>query len=81
MLNCYYRDGKLDLEEFRLICRALFRNDKGKIYTLEQSRLQEIFKVFDANNDGYIDREEFIFCWNHWIKTVRNRKTVCYHYF
>lgn len=26
--------------------------------------------VFDKNEDGFIDRDEFIFCWNHWIKVV-----------
>lgn len=66
----YFSDGKLDVEEFKLISRALFRNDKGKIYSLEDSKIREIFTVFDKNNDGFIDRDEFIFCWNHWIKIV-----------
>lgn len=59
------------MEEFSLICRALFRNDKGKIYALEEQKLEQIFDVFDKNSDGYVDRDEFIFCWNHWIKVVR----------
>ncbi|XP_022914874.1 nicotinamidase isoform X2 [Onthophagus taurus] len=63
-------DGKLDLDEFRLICKALFRNDKGKIYSLEENKLKEIFDIFDQDADGFIDREEFIFCWNHWIKVI-----------
>ncbi|XP_973348.1 nicotinamidase isoform X2 [Tribolium castaneum] len=63
-------DGYLDLEEFRLLTRALFRNDKGKIYNLEEEKLRETFNVFDGNNDGFIDREEFVFCWNHWIKII-----------
>lgn len=63
-------DGKLDLEEFKLICRALFRNDKGKIYSLEDPKMREIFSVFDKNNDGYVDRDEFCFCWNNWIKVI-----------
>ena len=60
----------LSLSEFILICRALFRNDKGHIYVVPQERLEQMFAVFDKNQDGYIDREEFQFCWNHWIKTV-----------
>ncbi|XP_017781663.1 PREDICTED: pyrazinamidase/nicotinamidase [Nicrophorus vespilloides] len=63
-------DGKLDIDEFRLIARALFRNDKGKIYSLEEDKLNEVFKVFDQNQDGFIDKEEFLFCWNHWIKII-----------
>uniref|UniRef100_A0A1I8M165 EF-hand domain-containing protein n=1 Tax=Musca domestica TaxID=7370 RepID=A0A1I8M165_MUSDO len=63
-------DDRLSLTEFSLICRALFRNDKGHIYELPEDRLQEIFAVFDTNEDEFIDREEFKFCWNNWIKTV-----------
>ncbi|CAK1545379.1 unnamed protein product [Leptosia nina] len=63
-------DGKLNLEEFRLICKALFRNDKGHIYPLSEERARHIFRVFDKNDDGFIDKEEFTFCWNHWIKVI-----------
>lgn len=69
--NAIYSDGQLDLDEFRLICKALFRNDRGKIYGLEERRLKEVFDTFDENKDGFIDKDEFTFCWNHWIKTVR----------
>ncbi|XP_018322683.1 uncharacterized protein LOC108735281 isoform X3 [Agrilus planipennis] len=64
------RDEMLDIDEFRCICRALFRNDKGKIYSLSEMQLREIFEVFDKNEDGYLDKEEFAFCWNNWIKIV-----------
>lgn len=64
------RDGYLNIEEFRLLTRALFRNDRGKIYHLEEQKLKDIFVVFDTNDDGRIDKDEFAFCWNHWIKIV-----------
>ena len=67
------RDGKLNLDEFRVICKALFRNDKGHIYPLSEERARHIFQVFDKNGDGFIDKEEFTFCWNHWIKVVSFR--------
>lgn len=63
-------DDLLSLSEFTLICRALFRNDKGHIYVVADDQLEEMFVVFDKNHDGYIDREEFKFCWNNWIKIV-----------
>lgn len=63
-------DDRLNLAEFTLICRALFRNDKGHIYEVPPERLDQIFEVFDKNHDGFIDREEFKFCWNRWIKAI-----------
>ncbi|KAK6636893.1 hypothetical protein RUM43_010557 [Polyplax serrata] len=63
-------DGLLDMKEFNSLCRALFRNDRGKIYALDPQQLQDVFEVFDRNHDGFIDRNEFVKCWNHWIKTI-----------
>lgn len=63
-------DGYLDEKEFNLVCRALFRNDRGKIYNVEPKKVHEIFSVFDKNQDGFIDRQEFVFCWTHWIKKI-----------
>lgn len=68
--NFYFSDDQLSLSEFALICRALFRNDKGHIYVVPKDRLEQMFSVFDKNQDGFIDREEFKFCWNNWIKMV-----------
>lgn len=67
----FHSDGLLSLAEFAVICRALFRNDKGHIYAVPDDQLEQIFSVFDKNEDGFIDRDEFPFCWHHWIKTVR----------
>lgn len=69
----YYSDDLLSLVEFTLICRALFRNDKGHIYVVPDNQLKQMFTIFDKNQDGFIDRDEFQFCWNHWIKTVSKR--------
>ncbi|XP_967306.3 nicotinamidase isoform X1 [Tribolium castaneum] len=63
-------DGKLNLEEFWALCRALFRNSKGVTYEIERHTLETIFNVFDKNQDGSIDRDEFVTCWNLWIKTI-----------
>lgn len=72
----YCSDDLLSLPEFMLICRALFRNDKGHIYIVPDERIERIFEVFDKNGDGFIDRNEFQFCWNHWIKTVNINLTI-----
>ena len=52
-------DGFLSIKEFELICRALFRNDRGKIYNLEDRQLVEIYNIFDIKGDGRLDRQEF----------------------
>lgn len=65
-----FSDGLLSLAEFAVLCRALFRNDKGHIYTVPDDQIDNMFSVFDKNQDGFIDRDEFSFCWHHWIKTV-----------
>ncbi|CAH0388455.1 unnamed protein product [Bemisia tabaci] len=63
-------DGCLDPVEFTSVCRALFRNDRGQIYSLTKDQLDEVFAIFDQNNDGFIDKDEFTFCWNNWIKII-----------
>ncbi|XP_056648040.1 nicotinamidase [Diorhabda carinulata] len=65
--NC---DNKLDLEEFRILCQALFRNNKGETYELKENELRDVFRIFDVNTDQYIDRQEFTFCWHNWIKII-----------
>ncbi|PSN56584.1 hypothetical protein C0J52_01556 [Blattella germanica] len=34
-------DGYLNVTEFGVVCKALFRNDRGKIYCMEPKRVQE----------------------------------------
>ncbi|XP_060518213.1 nicotinamidase-like [Cylas formicarius] len=64
--NC---DGKLDPNEFRQLCKALFRDSTGQSYPLDAS-VADIFNLFDVNADGQIDRDEFVYCWNNWIKII-----------
>ncbi|XP_023021860.1 nicotinamidase [Leptinotarsa decemlineata] len=65
--NC---DGKLNLDEFRVLCQALFRNNSGVTYELKDYELRDIFTIFDSNHDDFIDRDEFTYCWNNWIKVI-----------
>lgn len=53
------KDGYLSITEFEFICRALFRNDRGKVYNVDDDQLKEMYSIFDFNGDGKIDREEF----------------------
>ncbi|KAJ8679746.1 hypothetical protein QAD02_015533 [Eretmocerus hayati] len=70
------QDGFLSLAEFELICKALFRNERGKVYAFEDGRLADIFRVFDRDRDGLIDKKEFEMCWNRWIKVCTRPKSA-----
>ncbi|XP_045472209.1 nicotinamidase [Harmonia axyridis] len=63
-------DDNLNLKEFETLCRALFRDGKDESYDIDRNHLEQIFQVFDKNNNGLIDREEFVSCWNDWIKII-----------
>lgn len=63
-------DGFLSQNEFSALCRALFRNERGKPYPVDSTMLNTIFTIFDTNKDHVIDKEEFRFCWQKWIKQV-----------
>ncbi|KAK8739242.1 hypothetical protein OTU49_003543 [Cherax quadricarinatus] len=63
-------DGFLSQNEFAALCRALFRNERGKPYPVDTAMLDTIFTIFDTNKDHVIDKEEFRYCWQKWIKQV-----------
>ncbi|CAL4085364.1 unnamed protein product [Meganyctiphanes norvegica] len=63
-------DGFLSQAEFAALCRALFRNERGKPYPVEQDMLNNIFTIFDTNKDHVIDKDEFRHCWQNWIKQI-----------
>jgi hypothetical protein len=48
-----YRDGLLDQNDFNKVCCALFRNDRGTVYTCSPDMQREMFQVFDQNKVFY----------------------------
>lgn len=64
-------DDLLSPQEFAKCCRSLFRNDSvRRRYELPVAQAQQIFEVFDRNADGFIDRDEYRFCYEHWIRVI-----------
>lgn len=45
-------DGFLNIEEFDGICKGLFRNDRGIVYSLDVKTLEHIFNIFDTKKVG-----------------------------
>jgi len=63
-------DGLMTFTDFGTLCRTLFRNQLGKAYVIEDKTVEDMFNVFDVNQDSYIDFQEFHFCWKYWIKPI-----------
>lgn len=47
-----FSDGFLNVEEFDGICKGLFRNDRGIVYSLDVNTLEHIFTIFDTKKVG-----------------------------
>jgi len=63
-------DLSLNINEFSALLRALFRNEKGRPYPIDETRCTEIFNIFNKSGDGSMAKDEFAFCWNNWIKKI-----------
>lgn len=63
-------DLSLNINEFTALLRALFRNEKGRPYPIDETMCTEIFNIFNKSGDGSLSKEEFAFCWNNWIKKI-----------
>jgi len=64
-LFCIFSDGFLNIEEFDGICKGLFRNDRGIVYSLDVQTLEHIFNIFDAKK---VERIKII---TNWIQGAR----------
>jgi len=63
-------DGAININEFADLLKALFRNEKGKPYPIDQSLCNELFMIFNQAGDGSMSKPEFAYCWNNWIKKI-----------
>lgn len=63
-------DHAININEFTAICKALFRNDKGKPYKMDTQQISDLFMIFNVSGDGSMSKQEFVYCWNGWIKKI-----------
>ncbi|XP_023343129.1 uncharacterized protein LOC111712678 [Eurytemora carolleeae] len=63
-------DGSININEFSALCKALFRNEKGKPYKLDSQQVSDLFMIFNTSGDGSMSKQEFVYCWNGWIKKI-----------
>ncbi|CAB4057732.1 unnamed protein product [Lepeophtheirus salmonis] len=69
-------DNNLNISEFSSLLKALFRNDKGKPYSVDEQMCNDIFNIFNRQGDGSMNKEEFAFCWNNWVKKIVRPKSA-----
>ena len=44
---------------------------------MDTSLVNDLFMIFNVSGDGSMSKQEFVFCWNGWIKKVeQNYKNV-----
>nr|ACO14708.1 Pyrazinamidase/nicotinamidase [Caligus clemensi] len=69
-------DNNLNISEFSSLLKALFRNEKGKPYPVDEQMCNDIFNIFNRQGDGSMNKEEFAYCWNNWIKKIVRPKSA-----
>ena len=37
---------------------------------MDTSLVNDLFMIFNVSGDGSMSKQEFVFCWNGWIKKV-----------
>ena len=49
---------------------------------METDQVEELLSIFNVSGTGKLSKQEFVFCWNEWIKKVRmnirNSGDVCH---
>ena len=64
------RDLSINIAEWTSLLKALFRNDKGVPYPIDEYQANDLFNIFNKGGDGSMSKEEYHFCWNNWIKKI-----------
>ena len=63
-------DLSINIAEWKSLLKALFRNDKGVPYPIDEQTANDLFNIFNKEGDGSMGKEEYTFCWNNWIKKI-----------
>jgi exosome complex component RRP4 len=77
-------DLAININEFTSLCTNLIRNELGIPYKvikqisvlnnlfrkMDSQRISDIFLIFNTSGDGSMSMQEFVFCWNCWIKKI-----------
>lgn len=79
--NCFNtfdqtKSGSLNIHDFKQLCYALFKSNEGYKYLIRAEKARDLFIIFDKDNDNVINKNEFTFMWNKWIKKILHPKSA-----
>ena len=53
---------KSSCRQFQYLSQSVFRMDTQQV--------SDLFMIFNVSGDGSMSKQEFVYCWNGWIKKV-----------
>ena len=51
----FFRDNAMNINEFTGLIKALFRNEKGKPYPIDNYMITEIFNIFNKSGVSFLN--------------------------
>ena len=45
---------------------------------MDTQMISDLFMIFNVSGDGSMSKQEFVFCWNGWIKKVSSISKLIY---
>ena len=43
---------------------------------MDTQQISDLFMIFNVSGDGSMSKQEFVYCWNGWIKKVCNHRRM-----
>ena len=64
------KNESLSIDEFDRLLKRLFKDKEGHAHYMDESKRKSIFDIFDKSGDELINKNEFSYCWESWIRKV-----------
>ena len=64
------KNDSLSIDEFDRLLKRLFKDKEGHAHYMDESKRKSIFDIFDKSGDELINKNEFSYCWESWIRKV-----------
>ena len=64
------KNDSLSIDEFDRLLKRLFKDKEGHAHYMDENKRKSIFDIFDKSGDELINKNEFLYCWESWIRKV-----------